>query len=383
MKKLLLILIFILPFSLQAQEKLSYKIGSENIEFQIAKEQYFIKYKQNDKVTIQQQVKDFVEVSGAYALVTVEIETQNNFSLRKSMVNQKLGGRGLAIEPVLIAKDGIKQVCKGELVIKLKDKTPIGQLLSGYVYTVETDMFVENQYLLKIENISTHQLLFLSDKLNENSKVDFAAPNFTRFLKPYTNDTHFNSQWAIRNLGYLGSTNDADMDVPEAWSLSTGQGIRVAIIDEGVNLTHPDLAANMLPGFDATGNNSGGAPQNNDAHGTACAGIVSAVANNGIGVAGVAYNSMILPVRIAFRLPPPFDNFWETNDQWIANGINWAVNNDADVLNCSWGGGEPSLIITNAINNAVTNGRNLRGSIVLFASGNFDGAVSYPAVGFY
>jgi len=79
------------------------------------------------------------------------------------------------------------------------------------------------------------------------------------------------------------------MRVEQALNTATGSGIKVAIIDEGVDLTHPDLQANLLAGYDATGGNSNGASPGNDAHGTAWAGIVAAVANNNIGIAGVVY----------------------------------------------------------------------------------------------
>ncbi|RTY83162.1 T9SS type A sorting domain-containing protein [Flavobacterium sp. ZB4P23] len=188
----------------------------------------------------------------------------------------------------------------------------------------------------------------------------------------------------MNNQGYYGGVIDADMDVEEAWSYTTGNDIKVAIIDEGVDLNHPDLMANLLLGYDATGGNSNGGPNitTDDSHGTACAGIVAAVGNNNLGVAGIAYNSKILPVRIAYTNGYPLGDQrrkWISSDTWIANGISWAVQNGADVLSNSWGGGSPSTTITNAINNAVTNGRNGKGCIVLFSSGNENTAVSYPA----
>jgi subtilisin family serine protease len=249
-------------------------------------------------------------------------------------------------------------------------------LLKEYNFTIKKDDFLTNQFLIKIDNISTSELFKLAEILQENKSIDFAEPNFIRFIKPQTADPFYGSQWAINNQGYLGGTVDADMDVDEAWNYSTGNGIKVAIIDEGVDLNHPDLKANLLPGYDATGGNSSGAPSNNDAHGTSCAGIVAAVANNNIGTVGVAYNSKIIPIRIAFKKT---NGLWQINDDWVSNGISFAVQNGADVLSNSWGGGSPSATITNAINNAVTNGRNGKGCIVLFSSGNDNGAVSFPA----
>ncbi|MDA8592129.1 S8 family serine peptidase, partial [Flavobacteriaceae bacterium] len=241
----------------------------------------------------------------------------------------------------------------------------------------ERNKYENNLYLVDL-GLSTFELFKLIDKLQKDNRIEYAEPNFIRLIKPHTNDPLTSSQWAIENNGYMGGKVDADMDVKEAWNLSTGLGIKVAILDEGVDLSHPDLTSNILSGFDATGNNSNGAPDEskNDAHGTACAGIIAAKGNNSTGIAGVAYNAKIIPVRIAIG-----NGFggWTTNDSWLANGINWAWQNGADVLSNSWSAGSSSATVTNAINNAVNNGRNGKGSVVLFSSGNNNGSVNFPS----
>lgn len=209
---------------------------------------------------------------------------------------------------------------------------------------------------------------------------EYIEPDMLRRMPRLTADPLYSKQWALENIGsssqYNGTPGE-DMDVQSAWAETMGDpSISVAIIDEGVDLNHPDLLPNLLPGFDGFGTTYGG-PINNDAHGTACAGIVAAVANNNIGVAGVAPNCKIIPVRIAYSS----GSYWVTSSSIIANCINWAWNQGgADVLSNSWGGGSASTLITNAINNAVANGRNGLGAPVLFASGNSNSnTVSYPA----
>ena len=143
---------------------------------------------------------------------------------------------------------------------------------------------------------------------------------------------------------------------------------------------------NLLPGYDATGNNSEGGPNisNDDAHGTNSAGIAATSANNNIGVAGIAYNAKIIPVRVAYEnsypIGSPFRQ-WITQDSWLATGINYAyTTGQADILSDSWGGGSPSNTIDTAINSAVTVGRNGKGCVVLFAAGNNNSnSVNYPA----
>jgi len=194
-------------------------------------------------------------------------------------------------------------------------------------------------------------------------------------------DPYFPLQWALRNTGQLGGGRPgADMRVEEAWDLTTGDpSILVAIVDEGIDMDHEDLAANVAAGFDVTDEAAsppGGVPGNascGDGHGTACAGIAAAVAGNGTGIAGVAPGCRILSVRIGRG------NVWTKND-WAAAGINAAWQNGAAVVSNSWGGGSPSSLITSAVAAARTSGRGGLGSVVLFASGNANATtVDYPA----
>jgi subtilisin family serine protease len=205
---------------------------------------------------------------------------------------------------------------------------------------------------------------------------------FTDPLVAISNDPYSSRQWSLNNIGQNGGAVDADLDVPDAWSTTTGDNsVTVAVIDEGVDLAHPDLLANLVAGYDATdqpsGDTAGGPePGSDDAHGTACAGIIAAVSDNDEGIAGIAPGVRIMPVRIAYSSGL---GGWLTTDAWISDGINWAWMNGADVLSNSWGGGTPSDTITNAITDARKQGRGGLGSVILFASGNDDSSVSYPA----
>ena len=173
-------------------------------------------------------------------------------------------------------------------------------------------------------------------------------------------------EWNIRNFANItGGVVGADMKVENAWCNSTGTGVRIAVIDDGVDLIHPDLQANLLAGFDATGNNSGGAPIATNGHGTNCAGIIASI-DNLIGTIGVAFNSRIIPIRMG--IVDPITGSFNTNNTWIANCFAEAVNRGADVISNSWGGGSPSTQIDAAITNAVNNGRNGNGCVVLFAA---------------
>ena len=144
----------------------------------------------------------------------------------------------------------------------------------------------------------------------------------------------FTYQWNIENTGQIGGNGGYDVNVLPVWqNLNiTGSQIKVAIVDEGVDLSHRDLIGNMLGGYDATGNGNGGNYLGNDAHGTACAGIVAA-AQDGDGVVGIAYNSKIVPIRISYY--DASQNRHDAYENWVCNGLDYAKNN-ADVVNFCW-----------------------------------------------
>ena len=279
--------------------------------------------------------------------------------------------------------DETHQTTINEFVVQLKnlgDYNKLNEFAAANNAKVKSEnAFVAGLYTL--ETIGNGDIIGLANKFHKSGLFEFAEPNFLRFMQKMTNDPLFSDQWSIENLGnatYVGATPDSDMDVDSAWLETTGiASIKVAVLDEGVDLQHPDLINNLLPGYDATGQGSNGHHSDDDAHGTACAGIIAAEANNGIGMAGVAYNCKIIPVRIAYS---GGGSGWITNNTWISNAINWSWQTaNADILSNSWGGGSPSTLITNAFNGAVTQGRNGLGTPVLVAAGNGDGTVSYPA----
>ncbi|MCK6561954.1 S8 family serine peptidase [bacterium] len=201
------------------------------------------------------------------------------------------------------------------------------------------------------------------------------------------NDPSYPSQWHYNNTGQTGGTPDADIDAPEAWDIETGDaGVIVSDLDTGQDLDHPDLAANIWVntgeiagnGLDDDGNgyiddtkgwdfsNNDNNPDDYDGHGTHTAGTVAAVTNNGLGVAGVAFDSKIMPCKI---FPNAFDDV-------IANAFTYAADNGSFISTNSWGGGGQSNLIEDAIDYflATTNG------VVVFAAGNDNS--SNPAIGY-
>lgn len=241
--------------------------------------------------------------------------------------------------------------------------------------------------------------------LNQLPQVEYADINFAFFPKVHTDDSLFNRQWALKNTGgalQWNGTVGADMDMENAWAISTGDStISIAIMDSGVDTLHPDLRPNLLPGFDATGHNSHGYPNTNfasDGHGTACAGIVAAKGNNQIGVAGVAYNCKIIPVKVFFYIDTTviFPGIIDTTlyeipyseTAYMLSGINWAwQTGQADILSNSWGIPAALMpfapiqqnVISAAILSASQQGRTGKGAIPMFSSGNDNGEIIWPS----
>ena len=156
------------------------------------------------------------------------------------------------------------------------------------------------------------------EKFRGQKEFEFAEPDF--LVGPQEvipNDPRYGNQWHLPLMGG-----------PSAWEESTGDGVVVAILDTGVYADHPDLADKMLPGRNIPSGNANTADVMG--HGTAVAGSVAATGNNGDGIASVAYDAHILPVRISDRS----DGLASFSD--MAAGIIWATDNGAKVVNLSY-----------------------------------------------
>jgi subtilisin family serine protease len=204
----------------------------------------------------------------------------------------------------------------------------------------------------------------LVNKLHESGLFEYVELDymmeFELYQLPNPSDPFLYQQWAI-----------TQMSVNNAWNLSRGENIKIAVLDTGVDIIHPDLIGNLYNnGYDATGTRNDASPRANDYHGTMVSGIATMVAND-VGGAGIAYNAKLIPIRVS--------KGGKFTNSWISSGINVAYIQGADIINMSFGGGSPSYLINNSINSAAANGRNGKGSIFFAASGNDEGNVVYPA----
>lgn len=185
------------------------------------------------------------------------------------------------------------------------------------------------------------------------------------------NDEYFSRQYGMHNTGQTGGVEDADIDAPEAWELHTGEygTVTVAIVDSGVD-PHPEYNDRLLAGINTDNPLTPDLTIDGCPHGTHVAGIVAAAGNNGIGVAGVTWGANILPVRVLDGCVG-----YETA---AADGVIWAVDHEADIINISLQYPTNTPTLEDAVNYAYDHG-----VLVVSAAGNDDycgaGVVCSPA----
>jgi len=229
-----------------------------------------------------------------------------------------------------------------------------------------------NVYQLELpKNVTVEEMIYA---MSQNPDIEYVEPNYIAHITATPNDTFFEFQYALRNsgqeIGIPGSPqgrNQADIRATSAWDETKGdEEISIAVIDTGIDLKHPDIMGKIIsPGRDFANDDSDATDDNG--HGTHVAGITAASTNNGEGIAGVAWNCRVLPVK-------SMDSEGYGFISWIVEGIQWAVDNGADVINLSLGAYEPSQSLEDAVRYAFQ-----EGVVVVAAAGNDSDSVLYPA----
>jgi subtilisin family serine protease len=312
--------------------------------------------------------------------------------------------------PVFIDPDsGLRLLCSDEVIVRLKievdPQTYFGPLWSQ----VRRVRGTKRQFILETPSPAAEKIFQEVESRFGDPEVEWAEPNFigeiVKHLTP--NDTDFPNQWHFNNTGQGGGTDDADVDAPEAWDTTTGSSdVVIAIIDDGIQLNHPDLSGNIfsnpgevangldddgngytddLNGWDfVSGDNDPSPDDPIDDHGTATSGVAAAVGNNNLGVAGTAYTSRILPVKV-------ITGFGGVTAAGFAEAIRYAGGVDdtgtqfwtgADVLSISLGFTQ-AAVVDDAFSDVAQFGRNGKGCPIFVSTGNSAGAwFDYTIQGF-
>ncbi len=209
--------------------------------------------------------------------------------------------------------------------------------------------------------------------------VAYAEPNFVLKALATPNDSLYADEYGLNNTGQTGGSPDADIDAPEGWDLAgmasfpASGGVKVGVVDTGIDKTHPDLAGKAVGC--ATSYNGGitivnGVCHDDNGHGSHVSGTITANTNNGQGVAGVAFNSPLVMCKALATAA----GTGLTSD--IANCINWTAKQGVKVISMSLGGGD-SATLKAAVQNAYNGGN---GVLLVAAAGNDGNAtLNYPA----
>jgi subtilisin family serine protease len=217
-----------------------------------------------------------------------------------------------------------------------------------------------------------------AEQLRRVKGVSSAEPMLARQLFPhFTPDDplfghsagHPGYQWHLRNTGQNGAEAGIDVNVTTAWNLYTGAGIRIAIVDDGLQTNHPDLTNNVDTANHRDFNDADDdpAPGAQNFHGTACAGVAAARGGNGIGISGVAPAATLVGLRL---IAAPTTDLEEAEAFSHAQDIIQIKSNSWGPYDSGYGHGGPGPLSLAAMQDAVNNGRGGRGTVFLWAAGN-------------
>ncbi|MGX5716362.1 S8 family serine peptidase [Arthrobacter sp. MAHUQ-56] len=253
-------------------------------------------------------------------------------------------------------------VVAGQIIVKFRADSVASAVLRQQGLSDGPGIGSTGAHLIKVPAGRELQLV---DALGRNPSVDYAEPDET--VTAATSDEFFPRQYALQNDGQsftnnnpdypitvAAGTKDADVDAVEAWNVTTGSAIAVAVLDSGVATDNPDISPKVVAraNFSSASTN-----EDNYGHGTHVAGSVAATVDNSIGVAGVCPGCSILAGKV-------LNDSGVGSSSGLASGINWAVNKGAKVINMSLGV-RASKTLETAVNNAWN-----KGVVLVAAAGN-------------
>ncbi len=384
MKHLILLAFCILDSIFLYSQELSYWSGQNEIKLQTKNTEFFVCVKNTDNIKGLFKSTE-IRKSGDYSLKELVLN-KRNLSYNNyvwAVVPQRIFNEIAQTPDLLYFSSNYSSNIIGDnlqfsnlFYVKLKqmsDTTILYDLARHYgVNVVGNNRYMPLWHTLLSTTLNTVELYNIFDETNLFASVELDLINA---IKPLcTSDPLFDDQWNLSNTGQYSNEEGFDIDYCHAMLRSMGsQSTIVAVIDEGVELNHQDIPNICNYSYNSSTNSS---PSGiNGPHGTSCAGIIGAASNNNIGVAGIAPACPIMSISYDFNNGIDVENR-------IANCFNYAVQHNASVISNSWGGSASlyNNVINDAIMNAIRNGRNGLGCIVVFSAGNEDSdSISYPA----
>ncbi|MFU8862115.1 MAG: S8 family serine peptidase, partial [Cyclonatronaceae bacterium] len=379
----ILISVLFLPAILVAQEH-HYYSNQQKIYFEKAEHWVSVMLPEQQRSLLISRIEQDAQVHVRQSLDTERgiywVETKQDGNVIDDLARLSLRTEGVQKFPVYYyvstEQDTTWFATTDEFRVRFEEHTTedeIRQLLE--MYRAEVVRISEfGRFTLRVAEDAPYNTLETANRFYEHAKTVWSLPNFHMKIQTESiQDPLFDNQWHLRNTGQNGAISGIDINAEFAWDITTGSNdIIVAVIDNGVE-NHEDFdQGQLINGLTAGPTPGVGGPVNDeDAHGQAVAGIVAAN-HNTIGVRGVSSNVRIMPINI---FAP------NTNNEHRADAIDWAWQNGADILNNSWGCNLQECFdddIAEAIERALTQGRNGRGAIVLKSAGNNGQFVTFP-----
>src|SRR3989344_1510412 len=246
------------------------------------------------------------------------------------------------------------------IIVKFHPNTSLNareNLIKSFGVSKKDKLKLADTFVLTIPKSKTSDLInkFVKDKNIEYAEEDHIAKTLET-----PNDPYFSQEWGLSKI-----------QAESAWNTTHGAGsVDIAIVDTGIDGNHPDLSSKIVLSSDCTisANCISVLPIDDNGHGTHVAGIAGALTNNGIGIAGTGYDTSLMSVKV-------LDSSGSGYYSWVANGIVWAADNGAKVINLSLGGTSSSITLQNAVNYAWN-----KGVVVVAAAGNRNSTSRfYPA----
>lgn len=275
------------------------------------------------------------------------------------------------------SSDRSESVTTNRFLVKLKNASDYPLLLQyANTYNVQsiTACPIPLWYVLSCPENATYTALMLANLFYESNSFAAAEPEFrNRIFHTCVNDTLFSQQWYLNNTGQNGSDYIGwDINYCDAHAITSGNvGVKIALIDVGVDSTHEDIPQPILR-YDVLSMTNQDSLYGTGSYGTAAAGIIAARTNNITGIAGIAPDCSLMSISI-----PDYNLVTST---LLADAIFYAVSHDADIINIPW-----SMLLLNseyvydALGYAHKNGRNGKGCVMVLGSGNVDGPLMFPA----
>ena len=286
----------------------------------------------------------------------------------------KKAAHSILLSPCYRTKEGKEVFLTPYLSVRLKREQDI-HLLSSYaekygLRIVCNSPLMPLWYVLSITSETGKNALDIANTLWESDDFKASSPDLSYGNMAFcSNDPVFGEQWGL----YNSTGSGIDISVCNAWNYSTGKNVKIAIVDSGVDIYTNDLGGNISNLSYDTESDSSPSHVYGD-HGTQCASIAAAKKDNHIDIAGIAPDATIIPISTIINRNTTYFSYK------MAKGINWAYQHGADIISCSWGFTPEDSAIDEAILNAFRYGRNGRGCIVVFATGNDSiNSISYPA----